>query len=241
MLGDKAYLDTARSSIEFVLHDLNTLVDTEAHRAISYIPGSEWIVLNNQGLAGVLLAWVGKHTGEQELTSLARRHLAFLAAQKTDYHAWYYAHPASSSPVTHDNYHTGNVLDWLLLYRVITGDDQFERAFADGLAFYRDNLFSGDGAPKNRHNTHYPYDIHGSAQGAITFARAAMHGYPEYLEHAHRALAWALANMRAADGHFYYQRRRLMTNRTSLMRWNQAWMAVALAMTLQAAGGQGND
>jgi len=165
---------------------------------------------------------------------LARRHMHFLAAQQTDAGAWFYAYPPESSPVTHDNYHTGNVLDWLLLYQAYTGDDAYQPAFARGLDFYREHLFKPDGAPKHRHNRSYPYDIHGSAQGAITFARAAIHYQPSYLADARRILTWALDHMQAPDGHYYYQRGRFWTNTTPLMRWNQGWMAVALAYIIRA-------
>jgi len=40
-LGEERYLDVARSSIDFILKDLNTLVDTATDRAISYIPNSK--------------------------------------------------------------------------------------------------------------------------------------------------------------------------------------------------------
>ncbi len=233
-LGDDRFLEIARDSIDFIRHDLNTIIDERNHRAISYVPDSKWIVLNNQGLAAVLMAWVAKHTDDSDLREMARRHIQFLADQQTDAGAWFYAYPSNSSPVTHDNYHTGNVLDWLLLYRVLTGDESFEANFDRGLRFYRDNLFLADGAPKHRHNVTKPHDIHGSAQGVVTFCRAAMHGYPKYIQDAERALNWALDNLRAPDGHFYYQRSRFGLNRTSLMRWNQAWMSVALAYMLLA-------
>ena len=233
-LGDPRYLEIARDSLEFVLNDLTTVVDSADHRAISYVPGSRWIVLNNQGLAAVLFAWVAKHTGEDHLRELARRHIAFLAAQQTDYGAWYYAYPPNSSPVTHDNYHTGNVLDWLLLYSVLTGDNTFLPQFESGLEFYGDQLFLPSGAPKHRHNVRYPHDVHGAAQGAITFCRAAIYGYPESLENARRCVDWSLDKLRAPDGHFYYQQTRIGINRTPLMRWNQGWMSVALAHLLLA-------
>lgn len=234
-LGEERYLAIARSSLEFIRRDLNTLRDTATERAISYIPGSHWIVLNNQGLAATLLAWMARHTGEDDLREMARRHIHFLAAQQTDEGAWFYAYPPESSPVTHDNYHTGNVLDWLLLYGVYSGDETYRPAFARGLDFYRERLFLPDGAPKHRHNRTYPHDIHGSAQGAITFARAALHHDPACLADARRILTWALDHMQAPDGHYYYQRGRFWINTTPLMRWNQGWMAAALAYIIRVS------
>lgn len=234
-LGDQVYLDTARSSIDFILNDLNTLLDNDSERAISYVPDSHWIVLNNQGLAAVLMAWVAKHTGEDQLRELAQRHIQFLVNQKTDYGAWYYAYPPDSSPVTHDNYHTGNVLDWLLYYARFTGDDRFMGAYKEGLDFYRDNLFVPETfMPKHRHNVTYPADIHSAAQGGVTFARAALYFDPAYLQYAERSVTWALENMRARDGGFYYKKGRTGINRTRLMHWNEGLMSVALGHVLLA-------
>lgn len=234
LLGEQRYLDTARSSIDFILHDLTTVIDTAEDRAISYVPGSSWIVLNNQGLAAVLMAWTAKHTGESELKALAQRHVQFLVKQQTTTGAWFYAYPPESSPVTHDNYHTGNVLDWLLYYKLHSGDNQFKPAYERGLAFYRENLFTPDNAPKHRHNVVYPHDVHSAAQGAITFARAAMHHDPRWLPDAERFLTWGLDNFSAGDGGFYYQKGRLGTNKTRLMHWNEGLMAVSLAHILRA-------
>ena len=58
---------------------------------------------------------------------------------------------------------------------------------------------------------------------------------PEHLEIADRILDWALAHLRAPDGHFYYESYGWFVNRTALMRWNQSWMACALAYGLLAA------
>lgn len=234
-LGDNRYLDAARSSVDFILQDLKTLIDTPSERAISYVPNSNWIVLNNQGLAAVIMAWVAKYTGEADLRQLAKRHIQFLVNQQTDYGAWYYAYPSSSSPVTHDNYHTGNVLDWLILYRQYTHDESYMDSYRKGLEFYRDNLFTADGGPKHRHNVHYPQDIHSAAQGGITFSHAALHFDESYLVHAKRSLDWALQHMQTPDGGFYYQKGRFMTNRTRLMHWNEALMSVGLGYFLFAS------
>lgn len=234
LLGDDVYLETARSSVDFILQDLNTLIDTATERAISYVPGSKWIVLNNQGLAAVIMAWVAKHTNEDDLRDRARRHIQFLLNQQTDYGAWYYAHPPESSPVTHDNYHTGNVLDWLLYYKLHTGDDSVMEAYRTGLDFYLNNLFLPDGTPKHRYNVDAPHDIHSAAQGCTTFSRAAMHVDVSYLDHAKRVVNWAIDNMRAPDGGYYYMKGRLGTNHTRLMHWNEGLMSVGLGSLLLA-------
>lgn len=233
MLGDEIYLQTARSSVDFILNDLRLLVDNERERAISYVPNSDWIVLNNQGLAAVIMAWVGRYTGEADLMEKAKRHMQFLVNQKTNYGAWYYAYPPESSPVTHDNYHTGNVLDWILLYSLHSGDKSYRAVYEEGLKFYRENLFLPSGAPKHRHDVIFPHDIHSSAQGTITFSRAASYFNTEYALDAERVLDWALENMRAKDGGFYYMKGRFGINQTRLLHWNEGLMSVALGYVLK--------
>jgi rhamnogalacturonyl hydrolase YesR len=233
MLGDELYLQTARSSVDFILNELNLLIDNKYERAISYVPNSNWIVINNQGLAAVIMAWVGKHTGEPDLLEKAKRHIQFVVNQKTDYGAWYYAYPPESSPVIHDNYHTGNVLDWILFYSLHSGDKSYLEVYEEGLNFYREHLFLPDGTPKHRHNVILPHDIHSSAQGAITFSRAALHFKADYAQDAERVLDWALANMRANDGGFYYMKGRFGINKSRLLHWNEGLMSVALGHILK--------
>ncbi|MCP4662882.1 MAG: hypothetical protein GY856_46415 [bacterium] len=54
--------------------------------------------------------------------------------KQTDYGAWYYAWPSRSSHVKHDNYHTGNVLDWVLEYCRRSGDETFLPSYRKGWA-----------------------------------------------------------------------------------------------------------
>ena len=78
----------------------------------------------------------------------------------------------------------------------------------------------------------YPRDIHGAAQGIITFERAGADA-PENREMADRILRYALSRLFAArEGRFYYQECRFFRKRFTLMRWCQAWMCYAIAYRL---------
>ncbi|MBI5014760.1 MAG: hypothetical protein HZB55_04635 [Deltaproteobacteria bacterium] len=232
--GEVGYLETARSAVSFLLEDLAAPVDTPEMRSIGYVPGSQWGVLNINGLAASLFARTARHTGDARLAREARRLIAFLVDKQTDYGAWHYAWPARTSGVKHDNYHTGNVLDWILDYTTLTGDSSFRESFGRGLEYYRDHLFLADGTPKWRSDRVYPADVHSAAQAVVTFAKASLEFDPAYLAEARKVARWAVDHLQDPSGRFYYQRGRFWTKRYTLMRWCNAWMACALSSLLLA-------
>lgn len=225
-----AYLQAARSLTHFITDDLPVLRDTGTERALAYVLRPvDAIVLNNQVLAGAFLIKVWHHTQEAALRDTASRLINFTVNRKTDYDAWYYTWPRTKSPITHDNYHTGGILDGLLEYFEETGDDRYLDTYWKGLAFYRARLFESDGAPRWMHDKKYPHDVHGAAQGIITLRKAARHD-PEQAHPARRIAGWALENLYRVDRQeFIYRKGRFFDWNYSLMRWCNAWMARALA------------
>ena len=112
-----------------------------------------------------------------------------------------------------------------------TGDDSWQPVYRHGLDYYREHLFTDAGAPRWMNDQEYPYDIHGAAQGILTFSRH-LDDYPGF---AARVADWTLANMYDSSGRFYYQKSRLYRRKFTLMRWCNGWMARALASLLAAA------
>lgn len=232
--GQKKYLEVARSAVEFMLRDLETPFSNRNMRSISYIPGNNWAVLNINGLAAAIMIRVWQHTKEENLRSQAKKLTAFLVDKQTDYGAWHYAWPAKTSNVKHDNYHTGNVLDWLLDYTIRSGDETFKDQLTMGLEFYRDNLFLSNGAPKWRSDRTNPLDIHGAAQAIVTFSKTAEEVDPSFLKNAQQTANWAVNTLWNPDGCFYYQKGKTLTKKYTLMRWCNAWMALALSSLIRA-------
>ncbi|MBF0497069.1 MAG: hypothetical protein HQK58_10925, partial [Deltaproteobacteria bacterium] len=99
--------------------------------------------------------------------------------------------------------------------------------------YYEKHLFTADGAPKNRDNQEFPYDIHGSAQGVITFSKVSRLN-SDYLHLAEKILDWTIREFYSGDGYFYYQKTKYYTKRFSFMRWCNAWMLYALGEYLGA-------
>ncbi len=230
MTENEKYLTAARSAAEFILKDLPVLYDASDERAIAYVLRKvDAIVLNNQVLIGALLVKIWKHTKENHLLNIATKLMNFTVNRTTDYYAWYYTYPPKKSPITHDNYHTGGILDGLVEYFEETGDGRYMKVYWKGLKFYQKKLFESDGAPRWMHNRKYPFDIHGSAQGMITFIKASWHK-PEYRQQAEIIYTWAVKNLYRRGKHdFAYRQGRLMKWNYSLMRWCNAWMTRAVA------------
>ncbi len=227
---NEKYLDAARSVGKFIVHDLPVVYDSQDERAIAYVLRKVGaVVLNNQVLTAALLVKIWKHTREAELLDVARRQMNYTVNRCTDYHAWYYTHPPGKSLIRHDNYHTGGILDGLLEYFEETGDNRYIQSYWNGLEYYRQNLFEANGAPRWMNDKKHPFDIHGSAQGIITFAKAARHN-PSLLPQAALIVNWAIMNLYRQKKHdFAYRQGHWLKWNYSLMRWCNAWMARALA------------
>ena len=188
-------------------------------------------------LTGALAARLGSLEGRPDLVDEGGRLVRYVVSKQTDYGAWFYAEPPSASHITHDNYHTGFILDAILQYGLAAGSDEFDTAYRQGIEFYERRLFEPSGAARFMSDRLYPVDIHGCAQGIITFS----------LQHryfgaggatAKRILEWTLSNMwDESTGWFYYQRRRGFRTKIRELRWCQGWMSWALATHMESCGG----
>ncbi len=232
-LHDAHYLEAARNVATFLLDAPKTLFTDDAHRCVSYVPRDDitWIVMDVSALAGAFTAKLASLVGDASLMHEAGRLVRYVVSKQTDEGAWFYAEPPSASRITHDNYHTGFILDAIAQYGDSSGSNEFDGAYAKGIRFYEERLFEPDGAPRFMSDQQYPYDIHGAAQGIITFS---LH---RRMPMAAKVLRWTLANMwDPRSGWFYYQKRRGMRTKIRELRWCQAWMSLALATYVEASG-----
>jgi hypothetical protein len=239
-LGEERYLATARRAVEFLLFAPKTLYEDHDRRCLSYLPSElvNWVVVDVSALTGAAAARVAAIVGDSSLLTEAGRLIRYVASKQTAYGAWYYADPPAASHITHDNYHTGFILDALLEYGRHARTTEFENAYRRGLEFYRQHLFDPDGAPRFMHQQRYPFDVHGAAQGIITFARAGTTpDFGDCCAFSRRILRWTITQM--YDPHtrwFDYQHHRYMRTRIRELRWCQAWMSWAVACHLEHCG-----
>jgi hypothetical protein len=166
---------------------------------------------------------------DENLGREARKLVNFVVDKQTDYGAWYYTHPAGDHPRKHDNYHTGYIVDAILDYMDHSGDKSFMPQYLKGVEYYRDNLFLPDGAPKWANDKVYPFDVHGSAQGIISFVKASRFD-KSYIDLAEKIAGWAIDTMQNKEkGFFYYQKTSWFRKPYTLMRWSCGWMSRGLS------------
>jgi hypothetical protein len=229
--GEPEWLARAREACEFVLTDLNRTEGTDGSFCFSYTPLDRTTVHNASMLGAELLARVGRETGEAALAEAAVAATRFTVAAQREDGAWPYGELAFQSWV--DSFHTGFVLVSLDSVIRATGRDEWAGALERGYALYRDRFFLADGTPKYYDNGLYPVDIHSAAQALVTFAALARLD-PGALERARLVFGWAVEAMRRGDGSFAFQKHRRYTNRTSYIRWSQAWMLYGMARLIAA-------
>ena len=231
--GIVRYREALPQIAQFLLEEPNILESSAEMLCYSYVPDPKvtWAVMDVSALMGAFLAEADAVLGTQQWTQTSQRLMRWVADKQTDYGAWFYTHPAKDSHITHDNYHTGIILDCFHRYEVAMGDEQFHGVWSRGLQYYAKALFQSNGAPRWMNNKRYPYDIHGAASGILCFSRAATVD-KSWIEMADRILDWTLENMDSGKGWFYYQKGPFWTKRYCLLRWCNAWMAKALAYHL---------
>jgi len=226
------YLEVCESVADFIIKDLRQIDVGPQMRCCSYDLHSSWKVINVSALASAFLAELYHITAKKQYKQVAQAMIPWVISQKTDYHAWYYTDPPAASRITHDNYHTGFVLDSIQDYLRIFPNDEIEKAWRAGLAFYKSHLFTADYAPQWMHDCTYPHDIHGAAQGIITFARNWRTDRLN-MGYSRRILNWTLDNLYdPRQSRFYYQHGKNWTKKFTLMRWCQAWMCYAISVLL---------
>jgi hypothetical protein len=236
---DDRYLETARSTCEFILHDLARSPDPNSYDGdfcFSYSPLDATKVFNSSLFAAETLICVGALTGDSEYRDraldLANRAAGYVTTRQREDGSWAYGAGGAQQWV--DNFHTAYVL--LSLSRIMkcsNGEIDVKPALLRGYGFWRDSFFLADGWPKYYHDALYPADAHSAATAIVAFVELRELD-AEAITLAERVAIWTLNNLRDSRGFFYYQRRRFHTVRTPFMRWTQAWMLYALARLLEA-------
>lgn len=182
--------------------------------------------INANALGARLLMELYHEFGEKIYREQAEAILDYVASQQTTIGGWKYTDPPSASHLSMDNHHNGFIIESFLRHKQITGSGRYSEELEESLSFYKEMLFTDEGAPNWDEENQYPRDIHASAQGIITFSQA---GDTEF---ARKILNWALDNLYAGDGRFYYRKQKFYTKRFTLMRWCQSWMAFAISTYL---------
>jgi hypothetical protein len=231
LLHDKKLLDTARSTCDFILKDLNRTYDKKGNFSFSYSAEDKSVVYNASLLGSKLLARVSSLTGESELMNESEKSVIFCCEAQKEDGSWSYGTLPFHQWI--DNFHTGYNLECISDYMKFSGDYSFRNVLDKGFRFYIDTFFTEEGIPKYYSKSVYPIDIHASAQLVITLV--ALDKFHEKRDVADRVLKWTMENMQSGKGYYYYKISKFFTSKIPYMRWSQAWMFYALSKYLLSA------
>jgi len=228
---NEKYLDIVEEALKFMLEAPKVLYEDETMKCLSYVPDERinWIVMDVSALTGALCARFNSYRPSEKILSEATKLIRFVVDKQTDYGAWFYSHPAGNHTKMHDNYHTGYICDAILDYSEYSGNHEFMENYHQGIKYYKEHLFLPSGLPRWMNNSTYPVDVHGSAQGIISFLKAAKFD-STYFEFAEKIAKWAIDNMQNKKiGYFYYQKTKLFKKPFTLMHWSNGWMSRGLS------------
>ncbi len=230
--GEPRLLELAGEAGAFFLRCVPQ-TEAEGGAYFGYLPGDRTPIHNANLLVCAFLARLAARAERSELRERAEAGVSYTLAHQRPDGSWPYAERPGLEWV--DGYHTGYVLESLLVCRDAGIEAARALGLERGLEHYRRALFLDDGTAKFLDRAVYPIDIQCVAQGIQTFARAAR---PDF--------AWTIFNfarrrMRRHDGSYAYQRSRLWTNPTPHVRWGAAPMLLALTYLLASARAQDEE
>lgn len=225
------YKDMALSASNFILNDL---IKTETKHGIflSYSPLSGNNLVHNASLLGArTLSQCYKYSHSSILLDIAKKVVNNSVALQHSDGSWIYGEEKYQSWI--DNFHTGYNIDAINTYKVISDDKTYDNAIRIGFDYMINNHFDKQSIPKYFHDKQYPIDIH--CCGEIFVVLYKLNMFESHHVLAENIFSWSLSNMWDKNmGFFYFQKHKYITNKASLMRWNQAFMFNALSFYLKS-------
>lgn len=232
--ADPRALQTMEEVCRFITSELiHTVSEDGSEYKISYSTIKADFCYNASLLAAQTYALTYAHTGQNAYADTARRALQTVLSRQKDDGSWNYSESLETGRQrVQIDFHQGFILDSVLAIAEALDyyPESVEIALQKGFDFYYHNQFRHDGRALWRLPGDFPADIHHQAQGVLTATRYYRYsGSSRAAEMARSVLNYTLAHFHDPAGYFYYRKHRYFTDRTSYMRWANAWMFLALA------------
>lgn len=227
--GNEKVKEILKSMAKFVINDVHLYKGDDGY-CFSYTPVKKDLTVNANLLAAEILAYTDYVHGENKFSGYIKKVVDFTLNTQNNDGSWYYSFDYDSrKPKKQIDFHQGYVLESLLRlskYSSINETD-LKNSITSGLNYYFKNQFDTEGRAYWRYPKRWPIDIHNQCQGIITFSKFAEYS-EQYKPFAEVIANWTIKNMQGAKGNFYYQKWPLINNKVNYLRWNQAWMLLAL-------------
>lgn len=225
------YLETALSSAEFIVNDLNRIEKQDDLFMFSYSPLDKRAVYNATLLGSKTLSLIYHYTQEEELRKLAFKSVKAVCLEQNEDGS--FPHSDQVGQKWRDNFHTGFKLESLGFFKKYCKDNSFDNYLEKGFKYWINNFFD--------HKTGYSYyfdrnmnptlvDLHCSAQALSTLHK--LDRIVEYEELTYKIIEWSVKNMQSSNGSFYFQKKGNTLNKTEYIRWPNAWMFYGMSYWL---------
>lgn len=229
--GKEEYLKTAIDIGQFVIHGLNWKADKDGDICFSYTSADHYHIHNANMMAAAFILRVWQKNNDNNLKEFALKALRFTIKHQNPDGSWFYWAPPDKVLGKIDNYHTGYVLEALMVIEKLLKEDfPYHNELKIGLDFYHQHLFEQDTLAKMTHKSLYPIDMQSCAQAIITLSMASEYN-PVFLQTARNVADWSILNMKDKRGFFYYRMyKNKKVDKTPYMRWSETWMMRALIL-----------
>ncbi|NQV54030.1 MAG: hypothetical protein HQ500_12660 [Flavobacteriales bacterium] len=210
--------------ITFIEDNLQTTED-ESGLCYSYTTLERDKCYNASLQAGEIFAWYYAQTKDVAFKEKAIRIAHFVASRQETDGSWNYSESLDGKATRRQlDFHQGYVIESLDFIQDQLGEELlFADHIAKGTSFYRAKLMKENGQTIYRYPIEFPVDIHNQSQAIISCVQCGDYA------HAAKTLEWTIRNMRAPQGHFYYNKYPLVSIKTPYIRWAQAWMMLAMS------------
>ena len=229
--GRQEYYDTAISSADFILKDLNRIEKPNGFM-FSYSPLDNRAVYNATLLGSKTLALIYGYTKEDNLKEAARKSVRCVCdTQNPD---GSFPHSDQAGNTWRDNFHTGFKLESIKLYQGICNDYSFITNLESGYNYWIENFFikdKGIALYYDRNMQPSLVDLHCVAQAMATLYKLGKMDEQNTL--ATKLLQWAMDNMQSKKGYFYFQKKGFIKTKIEYMRWPNAWMFYGISYWLK--------
>jgi hypothetical protein len=224
-------LELIEGACAFLDNDLEK-VQNDYGVSISYTPVQKDICYNASLLAGESFAKAYSISGNDKYKKLAIDAVSFVIKQQQVSGVWNYAIDLEfKSEEKQIDFHQGYILESIYEIKKVLSveDSNWDNSLRKGMEFYISQQFCESGRSYWRLPKKYPVEIHNQSQGIITLVKLKDY-HPEALKFASTIANWTIENMQSKEGFFYYQIFKTHKNKISYMRWNNAWMFLALSI-----------
>jgi hypothetical protein len=234
---DQRALEAMEKVCVFISDALHHTVEDDFY-AISYSTVKPDFCYNASLLAAQTYALCYAHNGQESYAQIAKEALETVISRQKNDGSWNYSENLETGKQrVQIDFHQGFVLDSILSIAKSINyfPSSVENALQLGMEFYRDQQFTSQGRALWRLPGNFPADIHHQAQGIITATKYhAYSGSRRAEDLAKSVLFYTLEHFRDPKGYFYYRKHKRVTDRTTYMRWGNAWMHLAMNEVINA-------